>query len=215
MPKTNVNHWRNVAQKLPPDDWLLRSELASYFIRPNDVVCDLGAGAQAIRSLLPPTTRYVPVDCVQEHEGTFFADFNQDFSLPEEPFSIILCLGLLRYINDLPRFFGRLAATQSGKFIIFTYGFDATNRSNPLIANHLAGLRGGCEFFSRWVDELTVIACISKARDRYMFSGVLRNNGGGPSRSARRSLSEIACRNVTFTDFLKARSGKSPVANTP
>lgn len=93
MPKTNVNHWRNVAQKLPPDDWLLRSELASYFIRPNDIVCDLGAGAQAIRSLLPSTTRYIPVDCVQEHEGTFFADFNQDFSLPEEPFSVILCSG--------------------------------------------------------------------------------------------------------------------------
>jgi hypothetical protein len=210
MRKTNLNHWRKVAQNQPPDDWLLRSELASYFIRPDDVVCDLGAGAQAIRSLLPPTTGYIAVDCVQEHEGTFFADFNQDFLLPDEPFGVILCLGLLRYINDLPRFFGRLAETQAGKFIIFTYGFGASNKSNSLVANRISGLRHGFEFFSQWVDDLTVLGCISKSRDRFMFSGVLRGHGGPSSRCARRSLAEITCKNLSFWDDLRARVRKSP-----
>lgn len=81
---TDLQKWSNVARREPPDSWLLRAKVATYFIRANDVVCDLGAGVQAIRSLLPPSVGYIPVDCIKEHANTIVIDFNEEFFSPRQ-----------------------------------------------------------------------------------------------------------------------------------
>lgn len=194
--KTDLKKWRSVARRQPPDSWLLRAEVAAYFIRANDVVCDLGAGAQAIRSLLPPSVGYIPVDCVKERADTIVIDFNKDFSLPNQPFNVILCLGLLPYIDDLPGFFERLAATQAGKFILFSYGFDRRiEGSKRWMRNHIDSLDEGLAFFSRYVDNLTMLAAIKEERKRFLFSGTLDATPDKELSPQKRSLSDLISSN--------------------
>lgn len=191
-PLTNLKHWSKVAKRQPADNWpLLRAELASYLIRSNDVVCDLGAGAQRMRSLLPQSVGYIPVDCIKEHEDTFVVDFNEEFTLPDRPFNVILCLGLLPYLDDLQGFFQNLAAKQPGKFILFSYGFRKDGHANPRVKNEFYSVEQGLEFFSRYVENLTVVAQIHKKRQRFLFSGALGTSGNNESPIKKRSLREL------------------------
>jgi hypothetical protein len=189
---TDLNKWSNVARRQPPDAWLLRAELATYFIRANDVVCDLGAGAQAIRSLLPPTVGYIPVDCVKERPDTVVVDFNKEFFLPDKPFNVILCLGLLPYIDNLPDFLERLATTQAGKFILFSCGFDRRRgKKHPLRRNHIDSLDEALAFFSRYVCNFTVLCAIKEERKRFLFSGALGTTASNKVSPTKRPLSEL------------------------
>lgn len=195
----NLKHWNKVAKRRPRDTWLLRAELASYLIRSNDVVCDLGAGSQKIRSLLPESVEYIPVDCVKEHENTFVTDLNKDFTLPDRPFNVILCLGLLPYLNDLQKFFRNLVAQQPGKFILFSYGFAKDGDANRRVRNEMESIEQGMEFFSRYVANLTLVAQIHKSHPRFLFSGTLGTSGDNQSPIAKRSLSELVNVNNNIT----------------
>ena len=188
----NLKHWTQVAKRQPPERWLRRAELASYFIRSSDVVCDLGAGAQKIRSLLPESVEYVPVDCVKEHENTFVADFNEEFALPDRPIDVILCLGLLPYLRDLRQFFESLVAQQSGKFILFSYGFGKNRCNNPRVKNQMDSIEQGLEFFSQYVENLTVVAQIHERNRRFLFSGTLGTSNNNKAPITKRSLGELA-----------------------
>ncbi len=66
----DLNGWRSVASKDAKECWRDRAQLAAAFLRPGDIVCDLGAGAQPLRSFLPEGSKYIPVDCVDTLPGT-------------------------------------------------------------------------------------------------------------------------------------------------
>lgn len=174
----------------PPNSWRLRSELASYLIRPDDIVCDLGAGAQYIREILPQSVGYIPVDCVKEHEDTVVLDLNGDFALPDRPFNVIICLGLIRYLDDVPKFFRSLVAKQEGKFIIFTIGFKkGVSKLHPF-----SSLDEGLSFFSQYVEGLRIVSCISAPNERYMFCGTLGTSNANDETAHIPSLAELTAK---------------------
>ena len=51
------------------EGWHDRARLAAAFLRPGDIVCDLGAGSQPLKNYLPEGTKYIPVDCVDTLPG--------------------------------------------------------------------------------------------------------------------------------------------------
>ena len=117
-----LDGWRRVASADTKEAWRDRARLAAMFVRQGDVVCDLGAGAQPLKSFLPHGTKYIPVDCVDTLPGTHLADFNSpDFTLPEEDFNVLTALGVLNWLDNAERFLDRLICLAGGKFIIFTY----------------------------------------------------------------------------------------------
>lgn len=144
--------------------------------------------------LLPPSVGYIPVDCVKEHAETIVIDFNKNFFLPDKPFNVILCLGLLPYIDDLPGFLDKLTTTQAGKFILFSYGFDR-KVNNRWIKNHIDSLDEGLAFFSQYVDNLSVLFTIAKKRKRFLFSGTLGATASKKLSPKRRPLSDLISSN--------------------
>jgi hypothetical protein len=183
MSVTKIEHWRANARSAPRITWLDRSEVVAHFIRPGDIVCDLGAGAQTLRLFLPASVGYIPVDCVNEHPGTWLADFNGDFALPDTPFNVITCIGLLAHLADPAAFLERLATSQTGKFFIFT-----TSRSDEVSS------------YSRFVSGLSTVAVV---RGRYIYTGVLRQVGSVDR--TRRPISTIVCSNTPLLTYAASR----------
>jgi len=145
---------------------------------------------------------------VKEHEDTYVVDFNESFSLPNKPFNVILCLGLLRHLNDLSGFFENLSAAQPGKFIIFTYGFRERRPGSRRIQNHIETLEEGLQFFSQYVDGLTVIANVARPQNRFMLCGTLKRGGRQAASAKRRSLGEIICSNTSLAEFVRVQVQK-------
>jgi hypothetical protein len=114
----DVAHWQKVARVAPRISWLDRTEAIAHLIRENDVVCDLGCGAQALREFLPPTAKYIPVDCVKEHPDTWVADFDADYTLPDEPYTVFVANGLLKHLSNPDKFLSTLAARYPGRLLI-------------------------------------------------------------------------------------------------
>ena len=66
----NLDGWKHVAwPENQKDVWRDRAQLAATFLRPEDVVCDLGAGARPLKTFLPDGAGYIPVDCVDTLRG--------------------------------------------------------------------------------------------------------------------------------------------------
>jgi hypothetical protein len=84
------------------ESWDERSILMAGDIRAGSRVVDVGAGAQALRSVLPPDCTYVPVDIVQRTPDTITCDLNR-----EEPPMLsayyLVASGVVEYINDAGR----------------------------------------------------------------------------------------------------------------
>jgi hypothetical protein len=185
MSVTNIELWQENARSPPRISWLDRSELVAHFIRPGDIVCDLGAGAQTLRRFLPASVGYIPVDCVGEQPGTWIADFNGEFTLPDRPFNVITCIGLLAHLTNPAAFLQRLATTQAGKFIIFT-----TSRSDEVSS------------YSRFISDLSRAAVV---RRRGVYTGII--GPSGPIDRSRRPISTIVCANAPLLAYAASRLG--------
>jgi hypothetical protein len=183
-PQNDEKHWRHNAQSEPRISWLDRSEIASRFIRPGDVVLDLGSGAQTLRRFLPGSVGYIPVDCVKSHPDTWVADFDAaDFELPDKMFNVVTCLGLFPHLEEPEALLNRLANCYPGKFIIYT--------------THVRNRRAR---FERFISD---IALVSILHQQPMFTGILNPTGG--IEPSTRSLSDLICSHTSPSAFAAAR----------
>lgn len=201
---TDVDGWMKVAESPARFSWTDRAEIASYFIRPGDIVCDLGAGAQPLRKFLPKSVGYIPVDCVKAHEDTWVADFNTEFTLPDKPFNVFTALGLFYHVTNVDNFLDFLSKNYEGKYIIFTHAFRDYSKAggrHPKLGSILDDYNKGVEFFSQYIHDLTPV---SKLRFRIMFTGVL-GQGKPYSVKEKSRLSHLICAHTPITDFAKAK----------
>ena len=160
----NLDHWKDVASKNAKESWQDRAQLAAAFLRPGDIVCDLGAGAQPLRSFLPDGAKYIPVDCVDTLPGTHLADFNApDFTLPAQDFNVLTALGVVNWLKDEEQFLDRLSHLAEGKFFIFTSDLWGARQE-------LSSLERCMAVFSRYVRNLTPAIVF---RRRVFFTGTL------------------------------------------
>ncbi|MBT3070667.1 class I SAM-dependent methyltransferase [Rhodomicrobium sp. Az07] len=152
--------------------WHDRSIFAARLLRAGDVVCDLGAGSQSFKQVLPAGVGYVPVDCVDAIPGTYVADFNQSaFALPDAPYNVLTALGLINWLDDPQRFLSRLCKLADGKFFIFTYDLWPSKKNTPGLSHPEIGtLESAVYLFSPYIRNLTPIIVY---RRRVLFSGTL------------------------------------------
>lgn len=169
------DEWRQVASTKAKQGWQDRAHLAAAFLRPGDIVCDLGAGAQPLKSYIPEGAKYIAVDCVDTIPGTHVADFNApDFTLPDQDFTVLTALGVLNWLKDEERFLERLSHLAEGKFIIFTYDLWRPQRERSTLEGCMAS-------FSRYVRNLSPAIVL---RRRVFFTGTL---GRGETNGAMRT----------------------------
>ncbi len=133
--ETNIAEWQGVALGAQPN-WEWRSNIIAKFLRPNDIVIDIGAGDQKLRKYLPDGCMYHPIDCVDDLPGTFLVDFNKEFRIPEINFTVAVCAGSLEYINDLVGFFRSFSQNHAGKHVIFTYYLDPNKSRRDSMKSH-------------------------------------------------------------------------------
>jgi len=175
-----LDRWRRIASADVKEAWRDRAELAAMFVRQGDVVCDLGAGAQPLKSFLPHGTKYIPVDCVDTLPGTHLADFNSpDFTLPAEDFNVLTALGVLNWLDNTEQFLDRLIRLAVGKFFIFTYDLWGEK-------GEFASLEECMAVFCQYVQNLRPAIGL---RRRVFFTGTL-----GPGETA--SVSEAPATNI-------------------
>ena len=181
--KNQVERWKKNAKSEPRISWLDRSELIAHLIRPTDFVCDLGAGAQTLKRFLPASVGYIPVDCVDEQPGTWLADLNGEFTLPNQPFNVITCIGVVGHLTNEEAFFKRLVLLSAGTFFIFT----------------TSGNRKAVDY-TRFISDCSVVV---QVRDRYTCAGILADVGS--ENRTKRPLDEIICANAPVLHYAAAR----------
>lgn len=114
---TDTERWSNSANL--EASWNARAKLAADFIPAGATVLDLGCGAMALETFLPPGCRYIPCDLVARDERTIVCNFNEQ-PIPSVPDTThITFLGVLEYIHDWRGFLGQLRA--KGVPVIFSY----------------------------------------------------------------------------------------------
>lgn len=87
--------------------WDARTRMAGKMLADADCVVDIGCGLMALRDVLPPTTRYIPVDLVPRGPDTVIVDFNNE-RLPEFDARDAALLGVIEYVHDLEAFLPQL-----------------------------------------------------------------------------------------------------------
>jgi hypothetical protein len=96
--QTDLERWAD-ERNLDPR-WTPRSRRAARMIPPHTHVLDLGAGAQALRCLLPEGCRYTPSDVVARTRDTVVADLNRG-GFPGGRYDVVTALGVLEYVHDI------------------------------------------------------------------------------------------------------------------
>ena len=116
--ETDVARWSN------PDNlensWEPRSRFAATLIPKGSKILDLGCGKMSIEKYLHPSCTYLPADIVKRDERTLHCDINKG-DIPQEinQVDIVVMLGVIEYVFDLPRFLKTLAQTK--KKIVVSY----------------------------------------------------------------------------------------------
>ncbi len=186
-----LQHWNSVAVKDAKEAWRDRAQLAATFVRSGDVVCDLGAGAQPLKHLLPKGAAYIAVDCVDAIPGTHLADFNRpDFTLPTGNFNVLTALGVVNWLKDVEQFFKQLVELAEGKFIIFTY--DLWDQQGER-----SSLKSCMEAISPYFNDLTPAFAF---RRRVLFTGTLGRSE--TNRSLRAPVTKLYLKHLRPQEYL-------------
>lgn len=101
--KTDIKRWEDVAQQ-ETASWGARNEVVAGFIKAGDAVMDIGAGNMNLSKLLPSACTYMPVDCVKTRVDTYVFDFNTGEKPVPFNFDVVVCSGVMEYIQDTKRF---------------------------------------------------------------------------------------------------------------
>lgn len=84
-----------------------RMRIAASFVPPGAAVADIGCASMQLERFLPPGTRYIPVDVVARDPRTVVVDLNLA-RLPPLGADVVVVLGVLEYLNDVPGFVQQL-----------------------------------------------------------------------------------------------------------
>lgn len=163
--------WRAVATGEQPG-WEWRARLIAKHIRPGDTVFDFGAGNRKLARFIPSNCPYVPIDAVDSLPGTFVADYNKEFILPDGDFSVAVCAGFLEYIHDVPAFFRNLSSSSPGAGVIFSYMFmpEEANRSSMVLAGGYPTPEALLEAVEPYVSYVCVISAVNNT---YIVKAIL------------------------------------------
>ncbi len=82
------------------DLWAKRAKIAARFIRPGDVVADIGCGGMALEAFLPEGCTYMPFDITARDERTVIIDLDVEPRLPPFKADVITCLGVIEHLRD-------------------------------------------------------------------------------------------------------------------
>lgn len=100
--------------------WEPRSKVIANYIPAGSCILDLGCGSSLIEKYLDISCKYIPADLVSRDQRTIFCNLNEEvFPLDIVSADIILMLGVVEYIFDVPSLFSRLS--KLNKKIIFSY----------------------------------------------------------------------------------------------
>lgn len=106
--RTLVERWRALERE-STGGWNRRARVAAKWLAGEPAVADLGCGVQALRELLAPGVRYVPLDVVARDAHTVVCDLNRE-PLPALPARAAAALGLFEYLYEPARLLPALHA---------------------------------------------------------------------------------------------------------
>jgi hypothetical protein len=126
-----LTHWSNPSSY--NRGWTQRARFAARMMQPNDWVCDLGCGPQALRWFLPRRAIYLPADLKRWTEDTEVCDLNSGV-MPRrslEVCDVCAMLGLVTYLDDPQALFRGLAHTVE-RVLVSHFDTTAAHEDNPL-----------------------------------------------------------------------------------
>lgn len=120
--KTDITRWEALSKSTTPPTWGGRNEIIKQFVPEHSSVLDIGAGNQHLKTLIPETCSYQPVDCVPG-DNVIVIDFNKENASDVilGSYDIAVCSGVLEYIRDAEAFFKFVF--NNTRMVIFTYVF--------------------------------------------------------------------------------------------
>jgi hypothetical protein len=123
--ETDLERWAN-PENLEAS-WEPRSRFVAQLIGRNSTVLDLGCGRMLIEKHLRPGCTYLPADVARRDDRTLHCDINRG-ELPGQidDVDIVLMLGVIEYVFDLPALFARLARGRGR--VMVTYCDPETSR---------------------------------------------------------------------------------------
>lgn len=153
--QTDYERWKRTAGEDPI--WTERNKHIASLVPPGASVVDVGAGNMTIRSLIPESCHYQPVDCVQGSQETIIADFNKHI-IPafEDRFDVAVCSGVMEYMHD-PEEFLRIV-TGWAELVILSY---AVTDANPDIQNRRD---------QGWFNDLGYMDLLRMFSEQHLFS---------------------------------------------
>ena len=106
--ETDLVRWSN-PENLEAS-WEPRSRFAASLIPRRSTVLDIGCGKMMVEKHLHPTCTYIPADVAQRDPRTLLCDINKG-EIPNQvdDVDIVLMLGVIEYVFDLPALLARLA----------------------------------------------------------------------------------------------------------